>query len=402
VSCKITELILIFFMNDLVIAAINTVNISVNAYCKFIEPNDTKATKANQYGYCISKNAWSLIFDEPEAKGSIIDHFVKIKWQDNFETDSRFVYYGKETRNECRLTRFGRGFPFRSEDNVGDLLIICRMDKDEYSNYILSTDEDIEDFLAAFNISPEQTNQLIDKKCSYKSEAGIEELFGKFIDRYADFPLTIEMAEYARVCFAKALGKTDELIKGNYDEALLGWIDTEYKLFKAFEMKCYKDRLKEPFLNMDELLAFSNTILNRRKSRAGKSLEYHLAHIFTSAGLRFETQVVTEGKKKPDFIFPGSKEYHNINFPKDKLICLGAKTTCKDRWRQILNEANEVKVKHLFTLQRGISKNQLSEMQQENVRLIVPASYLQYFDEKYRSEIMTLSAFNSFVREKQN
>ena len=45
-------------------------------------------------------------------------------------------------------------------------------------------------------------------------------------------------------------------------------------------------------------------ILNRRKSRAGKSLEHHLSTIFHASDLKFEEQVVTEGNKKPDFIFP--------------------------------------------------------------------------------------------------
>jgi len=127
-----------------------------------------------------------------------------------------------------------------------------------------------------------------------------------------------------------------------------------------------------------------------------------LARIFTCADLRFEAQVVTEDNKKPDFIFPGGREYHDKSFPKDKLVCLGAKTTCKDRWRQVLNEADNVPVKHLFTLQQGISRNQLSEMYHENVCLVVPAQYLNSFDKEFQSRIMTLSGFTSFVKEKQN
>ena len=34
----------------------------------------------------------------------------------------------------------------------------------------------------------------------------------------------------------------------------------------------------------------------------------------------------------------------------------------KDRWRQVLNEADCIETKYLFTLQQGISKNQLREM----------------------------------------
>ena len=72
-----------------------------------------------------------------------------------------------------------------------------------------------------------------------------------------------------------------------------------------------------------------------RKSRAGKSLEHHLADIFTHNQLLFEEQVITEENKKPDFVFPNGKCYHNITFPGELLTVLGAKTTCKDRWRQV-------------------------------------------------------------------
>lgn len=54
-------------------------------------------------------------------------------------------------------------------------------------------------------------------------------------------------------------------------------------------------------------------------------------------------------------------------FPANKLVFLGAKTTCKDRWRQVLNEADRIETKYLFTLQQGISKNQLREMKHEHL-----------------------------------
>jgi len=48
-------------------------------------------------------------------------------------------------------------------------------------------------------------------------------------------------------------------------------------------------------------------------------------------------------------------------------------TTCKDRWRQVINEADRIPEKHLFTLQPTISKNQLREMTDEKVHLVVPS-----------------------------
>ena len=179
------------------------------------------------------------------------------------------------------------------------------------------------------------------------------------------------------------------------------WIDTEYCLFRGFEEKIYAPIYSKPFANCQELVQFSNAILNRRKSRAGKSLEHHLATIFTAAQLRFEEQVITEDNKKPDFIFPSGEAYHNLSFPTDKLVFLGAKTTCKDRWRQVLNEANRIDVKYLFTLQQGISRNQLQEMKHEHLKLVVPEAYKSFFDKEIQPEIETLGSFITMVKSKQ-
>ena len=117
--------------------------------------------------------------------------------------------------------------------------------------------------------------------------------------------------------------------------------------------------------------------------------------------MKFEEQVVTEGNKKPDFIFPDGLSYHNFEFPADKLTMLGAKTTCKDRWRQVLNEADRIKDKHLFTLQKGVSANQLREMKAEHLTLVVPKENLSDFHPDYREGILCLSDFIGMVRERQ-
>lgn len=387
--------------NNIADYAIQAVKQSQVAFCKFISANDVGMTGAHQAGFYIPKNCWPLMFDKPGERGCNKDCFVKIKWQKNFETDSRFIYYGTGTRNEYRLTRFGKDFPFLEDENVGDLIVICRMELNEYEGYILSADDDIENFFIAFNISSGQTNQLIERKVIYNPEEKLKNLFREFVDNQTSFPSTVQMSQYARDCYIKAFNISENKMIREPDELLLQWTNAEYELFKAFEIKHYNDIIHHSFESVDSLVDFSNTVLNRRKSRAGKSLEHHLSKIFVSAGLLFESQVITEENKKPDFIFPGGKEYHNSLFPGEKLVCLGAKTTCKDRWRQILNEADRIPVKHLFTLQQGISKNQLTEMYNNHVCLVVPAPYLKSFDKSFQEKIMTLNSFTAFVREKQ-
>ena len=62
---------------------------------------------------------------------------------------------------------------------------------------------------------------------------------------------------------------------------------------------------------MDEFVRVANVVLNRRKSRAGKSLEHHLSAIFDGNGIEYSSQAVTEGNKKPDFLFPSQEAYHD-------------------------------------------------------------------------------------------
>lgn len=389
-------------MSEILNSAICKVQNAKHAFCRFITANDTGKNGSHQAGFYIPKCAAPLLFDVPGEKGENKDKLVKVKWQDDFVTESRFIYYGQGTRNEYRITRFGKSFSFFEEDNVGDLLIIAQQSEDYYHGFILQTDQDIDDFFAYFNLSSEMTNQLIDVKQANTPEKQLETGIQELVTLYTNFPETKQMAKFTRYIYNKVHKITDTEVCKNPDLQLLKWIDTEYSLFRAFEEKVYAPIYSVSFPNCQELVKFSNVILNRRKSRAGKSLEHHLATIFTAAQLEFEEQAVTEDNKKPDFLFPNGEAYHNLLFPSENLVFLGAKTTCKDRWRQVLNEANRIETKYLFTLQQGISKNQLREMKHEHLKLVVPASYRTSFDKEFQPEIETLASFVEMVKMKQN
>lgn len=383
--------------------AIQSAQQSDIAFSKFITPNDTGSTGAHQAGFHLHKNSWPLFFETGGKKGENKDHFATIRWQDDFETSSRFIYYGKGTRNEYRLTRFGKGFPFLTDDNVGDLLVLSKKSKDYFEAFVLSNDEDIEDFFAALNISSTETNSLIPKQLAQSTEKELVDCFlGYIASLVVDFPPTIDLATNARNCYRNVYNITVSHIKSNPDKEILKWLEAEYDLFKTLENQRYSELIKNPFPTVEDLVKSANTILNRRKSRAGKSLEHHLEEIFKISELLFETQVTTENNKKPDFLFPNIESYNNPNFDEKKLVLLASKTTCKDRWRQILNEADRIKTKHLFTLQQGISRNQLSEMEKYGVKLVVPKNYINSFPQEYRSKILTLDGFLSFAHQTQN
>lgn len=386
-------------MDSIVSKAIHSAQTSEVAFSKFITPNDTGATGGHQSGYHIHKNAWQLFFAKEGVKGSNKDIFITIKWQDDFETISRFTYYGTGTRNEYRLTRFKRGFPFLNDGNIGDLLVICKTTSEYYNAYILKTEEEIEEFFAALNISATTTNCIIPKQFEGLPEDNLLKCYNSFIKSLKkDFPSTIELSDNARNCYNAAFKITANVIAKNPDREILQWLNSEFALFKMIENDRYNQKITVPFKSVEELIETANSILNRRKSRAGKSLENHLSEVFKAFDLRFGAQAITEDNKKPDFLFPGADSYNDKKFNPKKLIMLASKTTCKDRWRQILNEADKIKTKHLFTLQQGISKNQLEEMYKYNVQLVVPEKYVSTFPKEFQPKILTLKSFVDYVQ----
>ena len=81
---------------------------------------------------------------------------------------------------------------------------------------------------------------------------------------------------------------------------------------------------------------------------------------------------------------------------------LGVKTTCKDRWRQVLSEAKRIKQKHLFTLEPAISVNQTFEMNAHHVRLVLPAGLHNTYTAEQQGKLVNLQDFIEVVRERQH
>ena len=387
-------------MSAILNSAIKSVSNSKGAFCRFITANDTHANSSHQEGFLMPIAAYSMIFNKERVRGVNEDKWVKVLWQDDRTTNNRMIYYGK-AKNELRITRFGEKFPFFEEDHVGDFLIIAKHTDEDYSGYVLSTEEDIETFLAYFNLSPDKTNQLIDVNVAEKPQAKIANLLDDFASRFTDFPETRIMSEGARDCFNKAYRIAIEDIRNKPDDIIMNWYDTEEKLFKCMEEKIYSSVISQPFGSVEHFAEIANKVLNRRKSRACKSLEHHLSEIFTANEIIFEEQAITENKNRPDFLFPNGECYHNIIFPTEDLTMLGVKTSCKDRWRQVLNEAERIDEKHLFTLQPGISKNQLNEMKDARLTLVVPRKNICTFPKEWQAELCDLSRFIVLVRKRQ-
>lgn len=144
------------------------------------------------------------------------------------------------------------------------------------------------------------------------------------------------------------------------DRRLMRRRECEFEIFRGVELAIERPHITAGFVNIDSFIARAQTILQRRKARSGHSLELHAREIFLEErlveGTQFAHQPVSEAGNTPDFLFPSVAAYRDVSFPADRLRMLAVKTTCRDRWRQILNEADRIPGKHLLTLQEGVSE----------------------------------------------
>jgi hypothetical protein len=210
------------------------------------------------------------------------------------------------------------------------------------------------------------------------------------------FPKTKEFSEFARATLEDIDPCADP------DGALMAWMEREEILFRTLERHLIGDRLSKGFDgDVDGFISFSLSVQNRRKSRVGLALENHTEIVFQAMGIRYRRAAVTENKSKPDFLFPGQAEYKDENFDPLLLTMLGVKSTCKDRWRQILAEANRINLKHLLTLETSISGSQTNEMIEQRVQLVVPRSLHATYSNDQRAWLYDVRGFTDLVHARQ-
>ena len=181
------------------------------------------------------------------------------------------------------------------------------------------------------------------------------------------------------------------------DDQLLKIVKEEFRLFKMIERKVFQPEVQRLFASLDDFIETAMKILQARRSRAGRALENHVEHLFTAAGIPFQMRQLVD-ETRPDVIIPNKAAYNDPAYPLHKLMMIGVKTTCKDRWRQVTKEAPRIPVKHILTLQEGVSSKQLEEMRQANVTLIVPKPLHQKYPRQRKLTILDLDSFIASVK----
>lgn len=303
----------------------------------------------------------------------------------------------------------------------GDTLFVCVRTEGTTLIIVTPPGSDVESQLAWLFDLPEQPklsfqaqkiNSSDDRKSDFAvryifDELGIEaeesetDAFDELLMQFGStFPSTKVFSAFARSTLP------DISALDNSDDALLEWMQREEFLFKRLERHIVGERLRAGFVSkgeadVDGFMHFSLSVQNRRKARAGAALENHLGHIFSMRKIQVDQGCITENKNRPDFLFPGCVAYSDPNFPAGSLTMLGAKSSLKDRWRQVLSEAQRISTKHLITLSPGISLNQTNEMQTKLLQLVVPAKLHDTYQPIQRSWLMSLTQFIDLVAKKQ-
>jgi hypothetical protein len=339
---------------------------------------------------------WTLFCDDSEPTSETGEY--------NFY-DARARSADRTGRSEWRM--YYRGEPLAGA-SAGDLLVLARTNAGDVHALVFARDSGWE--RAALQLFPieRDTEQLSFLPESRLANTQVDALRLAVMDRLdiaytlpisedvkevvltrfgLSFPKTAEMGGFAR----ERVGNADR----SPDELLMAWLDEEERLFRALEELIVSEKLESGFDSIDDFLAFSLSVQNRRKSRMGHALEHHLAALFDLHNICYSRQVKTEGNRTADFVFPGAEAYHDPGFSPSGLTVLAAKSTCKDRWPQVLADADRIPVKHLGTLDTALSVSQLADITSKYIVLVMPETVRAVYGDE--GSILNLCGFLEHV-----
>ena len=338
----------------------------------------------------------------------IIEDSCNLTWYDarkNHETRTEYrLYYSSNPVIETAIT--------------GDLVIIGRTGDNELAIIVAPQDSTSEQQLLWLfglaevgskfivrDLTAEDTQlnfagRYIIASLGYEVPDTAPDFLEEILRRFGGtFPTTAEFSTYARSTLVDVSPIEEP------DNTLLAWLEREELLFKTLEKHLVAEKLQQGFgeagNDVDEFISFSLSVQNRRKSRAGLSFENHLAYLFDTQELLYSWGAKTERNNKPDFLFPGITYYQDTEFTTELLTMLGVKTSAKERWRQVLPEANRIERKHLVTLEPAISVNQTDEMIVQHLQLVLPQPLMETYTSEQQDKLINLSDFIGIVRERQ-
>jgi type II restriction enzyme len=365
------------------------------AFLKVLSPNDLGLTGAHQRGYYVGLRAAQYFTPQRPVVGVNHDHPITIEWTDGTVTQSIVKWYGRKKR-EYRITSFNRIRDFWpiAPERLGGVLVLIQRDEDDWLGHVLDDAEDIDDICAALGVTfaDASWSMFLGAEGVRRGRTAPSDCHDARIREIAagmkGFPSTAVMSSTARDIVRACASDEAQ----GPDAELVSYLGVEFDLFKAIESRDVLGRVQGGFLTVDDFVQEANSVLQRRKARAGRSLESHLASVLEDHRIAFEAQPILDGTR-PDFVMPSAHAYEQAEPGNDEVFVVAVKTTCKDRWRQVTKEGPRATTRYLVTLQRGISSSQMREIREAGVRLVVPADRHKDFAQEDRRDLLTLERF---------
>lgn len=237
-------------------------------------------------------------------------------------------------------------------------------------------------------------------------EEGIRKISDAMIKRW---PGRLGTCEQVCDLVVREIPFAQEDLKREPDAALLSWLEaaeTAYRVWEESSLSNFIGNLRDDrtVSNVELANRISKEWMSLRQSRvsrAGKMMELFLCGIFDACGLRYNWGARIEGGKLPDFVFPSAQEYADESFSASNLRILGAKTSLKERWRQILSEGDRVLKKHGVTRDISVTPAMFKQMREASFYVVIPAGLKSQYIRAERN-LITLSDFVDEVRSVQD
>lgn len=184
--------------------------------------------------------------------------------------------------------------------------------------------------------------------------------------------------------------------------------DIEYALYKRAERR-YRaaeviriitnggtDIVSSVVRGFSDLDATFLSASQHRKSRAGRSFERHISRLLCDGRIAFEEQTITGGRR-PDFVLPSLLAMKAINRIFEEALVLSAKTTLRERWKQVTMEKFNCAL-FLATVDDRVSSAAIDDMHNQGIHLVVPESLKKSKETCYGGKINVIT-FREFFDE---
>lgn len=198
-------------------------------------------------------------------------------------------------------------------------------------------------------------------------------------------PSYFAVAAQQQYMLQHGLENLDPYLLANPGDAIMSISrDIEFKLYKQAELRHRAAEVirivtaggtnivSAIIRGFPELDATFLSASQHRKSRGGRSFEFHVARLLSDGNIEFEEQAITGGRR-PDFVLPSLQVLNSKKRSISGAMVLSVKTTLRERWKQVALERFACEV-YLGTVDDRVSSAAILDMATHGICLVVPES----------------------------